>query len=228
VNVDQAAEFITLNEQTKNPRHLELIKTAYHACREGVKRVHIVDGRVEGTILKEIFSNVGLGTMVYANQHDNIRPMQHTDIAEVLQIMQPAVESDILVPRTAEMLESRINDYVVYEVDGSIHGCGALHPFSGGTAEIAGVAVDETYANYGIGKKIISYLINQAISNKMKNVFVLTTQTSDWFEEYGFKKGALADLPPERQKRYDKSRNSRVLLYPLRKRKSKYQTLTVE
>jgi dTDP-4-amino-4,6-dideoxygalactose transaminase len=46
--------------------------------------------------------------MIYANQHENIRKMTHSDIPEVLRMMHPAVEDKILIPRTASDLEKKI------------------------------------------------------------------------------------------------------------------------
>jgi len=42
---------------------------AIEATRSGVRNVHILDGRVEHCLLLEIFTRVGIGTMVQANDH---------------------------------------------------------------------------------------------------------------------------------------------------------------
>ncbi len=212
LNREQAKEFLDLNSSGSYDESLELVSLGLEACNLGVKRVHIVDGHIEGMILKEIFSNRGLGTMIYANQHENIRKMTHSDIPEVLRIMHPAVEDKILIPRTASDLEEKIKDYIVYEVDGTVHGCGALHKY-GQQGEIAAIVVDEMYINAGIGKKIVSYLMEKALAMKLKQVFLLTTQTSDWFSQLGFEQGKITDLPKEKQKTYNYDRNSLVFLY---------------
>ncbi|HEX3019119.1 MAG TPA: amino-acid N-acetyltransferase [Chitinispirillaceae bacterium] len=212
LSLDQAQKFLDLNISETYDESLELVTLGLNACNHGVKRVHIVDGNNEGMILKEIFSNRGLGTMIYSNQHENIRAMTHSDIAEVLRIMQPAVEDKILIPRTALDLEEKLHDYIVYEVDGTVHACGALHQY-GQQGEIAAIVVDEMYLNAGIGKKIVSYLMEKAVSLKLKQVFLLTTQTSDWFSQLGFVQGKITDLPKEKQKTYNYSRNSLIYFY---------------
>jgi amino-acid N-acetyltransferase len=211
----EAEEFTDKNEGNTAKAEYELVSLACRACKSGVDRVHVIDGHVEGMILKEIFSNRGLGTMIYANQHENIRPMNHADVPEVLQLMAPFVAKGTLVPRTTADLEERLADYAVYEVDGTVHGCGALHVFPGHQAEIAGIAVDEVYASLGIGLKLVSYLLEKAARRKLRQVFVLTTQTSDWFSANGFKKAEVKALPKERQMSYDKKRNSLVLIYKI-------------
>ena len=212
LTVDETKKLIEGNDDQAQGA-MELASFAYRACKSGVERVHIIDGRIEGMILKEIFSNRGFGTMIYANQFENIRPMAHADIPEVLSLMRPAIDDGILVPRTEDQLEQKLADYVVHEVDGTLHGCGAMHVFSGGKAEIAGIAVDETYGNQGVGRKIVSFLLEKASSLKLKKVFILTTQTADWFSKLGFVKADVADLPKERQQTYNKNRKSLVLAY---------------
>ncbi|MCX7725792.1 MAG: amino-acid N-acetyltransferase [Chitinispirillaceae bacterium] len=215
LTVDMTEKFIELNKNKKEDKGIELVKLACLACKGGVKRVHILNGSAEGMILKEIFSNRGLGTMIYSNQHENIRQMVTADIPEVLRLMQPSIEEGILIPRTASDIEEKIDDFCVYEVDGIIHGCGALHIYEKKQGEIAALVVDETYKNAGIGKKIVSYLIEKALKLKLKMVFLLTTQTADWFIEMGFIKAELSELPLEKQKNYNPQRNSIILKLPL-------------
>ncbi len=50
----------------------------------------------------------------------------------------------------------------------------------------------------------------------MDQVFVMTTQTFDWFSELGFYKGSKAQLPREKKASYDVKRNSAILCYDLK------------
>lgn len=219
LTISDAERLLEQNKDKKESELYDLIQLANNACSNGVKRVHIIDGSIEGMVLKEIFSNRGLGTMVYSNQHENIRSIRHSDIPEVLRLMQPAIEEGILVPRTTAELEEKAEDFYVYEVDGTIHGCGALHVFNNRQGELAAIVVDKIYANLGIGKRIISYLIERASTIRLKSVFVLTTQTSDWFSQLGFIEADTSDLPTERRKTYNKHRNSLILKYQLPRRR---------
>jgi amino-acid N-acetyltransferase len=220
MTMEEAGSFLDLNAKVKSGPSFDLVSLAYRACKAGVARVHIVDGRVEGLVLKEIFSNRGFGTMIYANQHENIRPLTLADIPEVIGVMEPLVEDQALIPRTTADIEKRLDDYIVYEVDGTIHGCGALHPYPNKSGEIAGIVVDEMYANLGTGRKILQYLIEKASKLKLKTAFVLTTQTEDWFTQFGFTKGTLNDLPAEKASAYNAKRGSKVLLYKLSKHRT--------
>jgi amino-acid N-acetyltransferase len=127
--------------------------------------------------------------------------------------MQPMIEEGALVARTTQDLTDKQDDYAVYEVDGHLHACGALHVYPDKQGEIAAIVVDETHASRGIGKKMISYLIEQATKMKLKSVFVLTTLTSDWFRQQGFVEAGIDDLPEQKRSAYNKNRNSLILKY---------------
>jgi amino-acid N-acetyltransferase len=62
----------------------------------------------------------------------------------------------------------------------------------------------------GIGPKLVSYLIEEAKKQGAKTVFVLTTQTSDWFEKLGFVSDEIETLPEERKQLWSKKRNSKL------------------
>lgn len=197
----------------KSPEEKRLLDLAVHACENGVDRVHFLNGTRDGVILQEIFSNQGIGTLIHSNPYESIRAMQSADVAEVLAIMNPLIEKGILVPRSREQLSLQYKDYIVFEIDGTIHGCAAMHEFPGGYAEIAGLAVDQTYKHIGIGNRLVSFLLEQASFRKYRKVFVFTTQTEDWFIKLGFTAGSKEDLPGERE--YNLKRNSKILIYNL-------------
>ena len=211
---DAAQKFLALNSGG-NSRSLEIIKQAISGIRNGIKRVHIINGNGNSGILSEIFSNLGIGTMIYRNEFDRIRKMVSGDIPEVLRIMRPFERSGALIPRTKADLQHSVGDYVVYEIDNVVHGCAALHQYEGNVGEIAAVAVDPEYERMGIGKKLITYLIMKAQESGMKSLFLLTTRSVDWFELLGFKSGRIEDLPGQKKENYNVNRNSRVMILKL-------------
>ena len=218
LNIDQAERFVETNlaaGRREDDFTLKLIALGLRAARSGVERVHIVDGCRDGVILQEIFSNFGVGLMIHADRYHNIREMHREDVSDVMRLMAPLVRQGVLIPRSADDITDRIGDYIVFETDGVIHGCGALHSFDDGQGEIAAIAVDEKSMRYGIGQRIVTYLLGTARSRRLRRVFVLTTQSSDWFEKLGFVPGALKDLPASKLEKYDEKRKSRILLFEL-------------
>ena len=192
-----------------------LLKASQEACRAGVTRVHILDGNIDGVLPCEIFSGLGSGTMIYTGNYGKVRAMEQTDIPSVLAIMKPFIESGKLLTRTEAQIADSLEDYIVYEIDGGVHACAALHFYEDGQAEIAAVAVDENYAHMGIGPKLMDNLIEQAIEGQATSIFIMTTQTADWFEQLGFEEDVIDSLPEARRKVWTPNRGSKV--YRLKK-----------
>lgn len=187
-----------------------LLKAAQEACKAGVTRVHILNGETDGVLPCEIFSGLGSGTMIYTGSYGKVRAMVQTDIPSVLAIMKPFIESGKLLTRTEEQIAATLEDYIVFELDGGVHACAALHFYEDGQAEIAAVAVDENYAHMGIGPKMIDTLIEQAGEGGAESIFIMTTQTADWFEKLGFEEDKIDSIPEERKKLWDSRRGSKV------------------
>jgi len=191
------------------------LKLALKASQAGVHRVHIIDGREEGAVLKEIYSNLGVGTMIYTDEYDSIRPLHSKDLPDILRLMEPFMQNGILIRRNPEQIQEKKTDYSVLEIDGSIRACGALHEWGESQGEIAAVATDPNYTDLGLGRKIVGFLIEKAKKSGMRRVFVLTTQSQDWFESLGFKESSVDSLPEKKRKNYDKTRKSKVFALEL-------------
>jgi amino-acid N-acetyltransferase len=188
---------------------------ALKASRAGVERVHIIDARESGSVLKELFSNLGSGVMIYTDEYESIRPLKIKDIADILRIMEPLMKQGILIRRNSQDIQEKKEDYIVFEIDGSVHACGALHDWGGGQGEIAAVATDPAFTEMGLGRRIVRRLIDRAGKQKLRRVFALTTWTQDWFETLGFREDAVENLPEKKRKNYDRNRKSKVFVLDL-------------
>ena len=209
MDLDEVDKFLG-NNASAGSDIKNLLKAAKEACHAGVTRVHIVDGNIDGVLPCEIFSGLGSGTMIYSGGYGRVRKMEQTDIPSVLSIMRPFVESGKLLTRSEEQISATLEDYIVFELDGGVHACAALHFYPDGQAEIAAVAVDENYAHMGIGPKLMDNLIEQAVQAQAKSIFIMTTQTADWFEQLGFEESDLSTIPEERRKLWNSRRGSKV------------------
>jgi len=217
LSLEEAQEVLELNQGHVDP-DLKYLQLALRACRNGTERAHVVDGNMEGAILREIFSNLGVGTMVYGSDYESIRPMKPTDIGDVLRLMQPLMELGVLIQRTENDLLNQIQDYAVYEIDGVVHACGALHDWGEGQAEIAAIATNSVYAHLSMGRKILLYLVERGVKLGMKRVFALTTRTVDWFEQLGFVTAEVSTLPTKKREHYNYERKSRIFALDLANR----------
>ena len=70
LSIDESEELIKKLRATGSPSGLvSKIECAAKACRGGVPRAHLLDGRVNEALLTEIFSHEGSGTMIYSNEY---------------------------------------------------------------------------------------------------------------------------------------------------------------
>mgnify|MGYP000454061855 CR=1 FL=1 len=192
-----------------------LSRARTRACQGGVPRVHLLSGEVDEGLLAEVFSNEGIGTLIYTNEYQAIRKARKKDVSSILNFIQGAVRSEELVKRTRATVLSQIQDYYVFEVDNNLLGCAALHTWSDQkTAEIACLCVKPSHQGQGIGRKLIQFLENQARRQGLTKLVALSSQAFIYFEQKaGFTTGSPDDLPAPRREKYEQSkRNSRILV----------------
>src|SRR5580698_646510 len=80
----------------------EMFSKARHAaaaCIAGVQRVHIINGKVDEGLLAEVFSNEGIGTLIYANEYQQIRPAKKKDVRSIQMLTKSSVDNEELVKR---------------------------------------------------------------------------------------------------------------------------------
>ena len=220
MNIEELDEFLEVNNSQTNDSEqkiISMLELAKKSVESGVTRVHILNGSIEGTLPCEIFSDLGSGTMIYKSNYGKFRAMRREDISAVLSLIRPFVSKEILLPRSEQQMEAEYNDFIVYELDGAVRACAALHIYDRTQAEIAALAVDETCAHIGIGPKMIEYLIEKAKTISIESVFILTTQTADWFEKQGFVADSIDTLPERRREKWNPKRGSKLFRLNLKK-----------
>jgi amino-acid N-acetyltransferase len=200
----------------------EILSKAQHAaaaCKAGVPRVHIINGKVDEGLLAEVFSNDGIGTLIYANEYQQIRPARKKDVRAIQVLTQKAVETDELVKRSKAAIEKNLGDYFIFEIDKNPVACVALHVYpEQKKGELACLYVSSSNENQGIGRKLIQFIENKAREMGLGELITLSTQAFTYFQSKGgFGEGTPDDLPPARREKYEQSgRNSKVLVKKLK------------
>ncbi len=200
----------------------EMLSKAAHAaaaCRAGIPRVHLINGRVDEGLLAEVFSNEGIGTLIYANEYQQIRRALKKDIRSLMLLTKKAVQNEELVKRTRSSFEKSLADYYIFEIDKNPVACAALHVYPDQrTGELGYVYVNPSHENQGIGRKLIQFLENKAREQGLVELIALSTQAYNYFiNKGGFSEGSPEDLPPARRERYEQSgRKSKILVKRLR------------
>jgi amino-acid N-acetyltransferase len=206
----------------KNEIHPGMLSKAIHAvaaCKAGVPRVHVISGLLDEGLLAEVFTNEGVGTLIYANEFQQIRRAMKKDIRSILNLTKPSVASEELVKRTRSSIEKQLADYYIFEIDKNPVACIALHTYPDqNKGELAFLYVSPAHENQGIGRKLIQFVENKARELGFSELITLSTQAFTYFQSKGgFTEGSPDDLPPSRREKYDQSgRNSKVLVKKLK------------
>jgi amino-acid N-acetyltransferase len=216
LTIVQAQE--VLGKKRKLPDDVALfLPCAIRACEAGVARTHLISRHTDGSLLQELFSDEGIGTMVVESTLNTLRAATIEDVGGVLQLLRPLEAEGVLVRRSRELLEREIARFVVLEHDHRIIGCAALYPFPNeASAELACLAVDAQCRDRGYGEAILDYMSGLAKTQGMKKLFVLTTRTAHWFIERDFKEADVSQLPKEKKALYNYQRRSKVFVKNLK------------
>ena len=207
-----------LQDGTVAPAQISKARHAVAACQAGVPRVHVISGHVDEGLLSEVFSNEGIGTLIYANDYRQIRRAKKRDVRSIQQLIQASVESEELLPRSRAAIEKQLDDYYIFEVDKNPVACVALHLYPGTeSGELACLCVRATHENQGVGRRMVQFVEDRARELGLKSLMALSTQAFNFFQSKGgFVEGTPDDLPPARRERYEQSgRRSKVLVKPL-------------
>ncbi|OOH91210.1 amino-acid N-acetyltransferase [Pasteurellaceae bacterium 15-036681] len=192
------------------------LQAAADVCRSGVKRAHLISYQEDGALLQELFSRDGIGTQVSVEESEVIRIATVQDIPGLLELIRPLEQQGILVRRSREQLEMEISHYMIIERDGVVIACAALYPYDDERmAEMACVAVHPDYRDSSRGDVLLTEIKKRARNLGMQKLFVLTTRTTQWFQERGFELAEAADLPKYKRDNYNHQRKSKVLILPL-------------
>lgn len=192
------------------------LRACLAACRRGIPRAHIISSMEDGTLLKELFTRDGNGTMVYGDHYESIRAAETNDVVGIMSLISPLEKKGILVKRSRELLEKEIGYFTVMEKDNMIIGCAALYPIQDAAAgELACVAVMKEYQKDGRAKQLLDHIEKKARQHGLKQIFSLTTRTAHWFLEQGFVETSLDRMPASRKKLYNYQRNSKIFVKSL-------------
>ncbi|MHA3770926.1 amino-acid N-acetyltransferase [Verrucomicrobiota bacterium sgz303538] len=214
LSISEAEEIVKKRRPGVESRLLSKLEHAARACRNGVARVHLLDGTLNEALLAEIFSHEGIGTMIYSNEYQQIRRVFKKDVSAVMALIRQSVNSAELIKRTRADILAHLDDYWVLEIDRNLVGCIALHSYpEQKKAELACLYVAKNHEGQGYGRKLMAFVEQLAAEKGMKYIFALSTQTYNYFQQKGgYVEVPPDELPPDRKKKWEASaRNSKVL-----------------
>ena len=162
--------------------HPEELREAAEVCRQGIARVHLLDGLQRGVLLDELFSEEGVGTMVHTDSYREIRPLQEDDIPELLSMIARCVVDAKLVQRTYESIRDNLHSYYVYTLDDTIVGCVALYPYpEDSCAELGCLFIKKNYEGHGYGRAMCRFVEESARRQGFRWIFAISQSAVNYF-----------------------------------------------
>ena len=201
-NLSRFEELMERGLTWRVPRCPQELCLATFACKAGVRRAHLVDPTVSGSLLVELYTRDGIGCMVARDRYEGVRVATMADFQSIKRILEPLVESGAVISRSDEGLIDEVCQgyFHVTERDGKVIACCALKPCGSDedAHEIAAFAVSPEYRRGGRGDALLEYAENYAGDVLgTSRLYLLTTRTADWFVQRGFKNKGLAENNPE-------------------------------
>lgn len=215
LSIAEAEELVKKRKNGEAPNVYSKIDYGAKACRQGVPRIHILDGKVNEALLDEVFSNEGIGSMIYSNEYQQIRKIFKKDVRGVMALIRQSMDSEELVRRTRADILEHMQDFWVLEIDGKLMGCVALHVYpADGCGELACLYVHKEHENEGHGRKLMAFVETMAREKGLGQLFALSTQAYKYLQtKGGYRESSPDIMPAARRKKYEAGgRQSKVLL----------------
>ncbi len=219
IPVDELARLLAESADALDPRCQSKAVHAVRAIESGVPRVHLIDGRVHDTLLNEVFSNEGVGSLVYGSDYQQIRKATRRDARLIHNLTRHAVKREELLHRTLLAVERNIDNFHVFEIDENLIACVSLtfYPDRPDLAEIGSLYVLPFHHKRGIGRKMVEFACLEAKRRGAARVIALSTQSFSFFSSVcGFTEAGKDVLPEARRQLYEQGgRNPRILVKTL-------------
>ena len=117
-----------------------------------------------------------------------------SDIVPMQELVKPEVEKGIILFRSSDEIATNIRSYILAKEEEQIVGFGALHFHADDLAEIRSLVVKEDFRGKGIGKGLVSTLLDEGTHLGVEKVLTLTYKKA-FFESLGFSEIPKESLP---------------------------------
>ncbi len=122
------------------------------------------------------------------------RKAKVTDVSRIKELIDFFSRGGEMLPRSLNELYENVRDFWVYEEEGTIFACCALHPSWEDLAEVKSLAVVREKQGQGIGKKLLHSCLKEAKELEIKKILVLTYRPQ-FFQGEGFRVIDKSALP---------------------------------
>ena len=124
----------------------------------------------------------------------SIRAAKVEDIPMIGQLLHRYASDGRLLGRSESEIKSRLEDFVVSEINGRICGCGSLEIFTTELGEVRSLAVDPKNHDKGIGRLMVNQIESMAQSRGLSRIIALT-YVPGFFSKLGYRIVSMESLP---------------------------------
>ena len=215
---EKAHKLISHIEQKTSPENAQnlsyddfnILKSSLFAIENKIKKVHLINRHIDGSLIEELFTEKGSGTILTEFALETFRNASEADIKDIYRILAPLEKRKVLIERNLNQIKETINQFYIIEHDKKFIGCVSLNCFKK-SLELASFSIEPKYQKLGFGKKLLKFCELEAKKLKYNEIFILTTQSDHWFAENGFKEKSKELMPTFKRKAYQPERNSKYL-----------------
>jgi amino-acid N-acetyltransferase len=100
----------------------------------------------------------------------------------------------LMLPRSPGELIDSLPDFLVVDHGGEVMAMGGLRFYSGGSAEVIGLAVQNHARGSGFGRRVVEALVGRARAGGADRLFALTLEPA-FFERLGFREISFGAVP---------------------------------
>jgi len=129
------------------------------------------------------------------NEEFRLRTVTVVDVVPIFRLVNHYANLSLMLPKSQNQIYQNLRDFrVVVDRDDQIVACGALHILWADLAEVRSVAVIEEHQGKGLGRMLVTELIEDARQLGLPMVFALTYVPA-FFESMGFRVIDKNELP---------------------------------
>lgn len=175
----------------------EFVAMAGQVIEAGVTRVHLISGKINGGLLREMLTRDGVGTMIHSDFYQQTRLAGKADICGILDVLNAHAERGDMRRYTEDAIISHLDNYHVTVRDGEVVACGCLRCFpEEKKALISSFAADPSCLSRG-EDPMLARLLAEARGRGMEQAALVGLRTGLWRLGREWRVGTAGDLPAE-------------------------------
>ena len=121
-----------------------------------------------------------------------------SDIKDMQSLVVDEVKDGIILKRSEDEVATNIRSYVLARDGDKLVGYAALHIHSPRIAEIRSLIVSREYRGHNVGKRLVSYALEEAKSLRVLEEVLVLTYLPDFFTKMNFEEISKESIPEQK------------------------------